>query len=122
MRKDEPVPYMRLTTERRPSAPRVKLGMTIEQVRAIWQVRSEAKTRQTMAGYDKQRLSAPPGYGREKFALHGQTQSQIARDKVRLAAKLLASAGLDADCAAIHKVTGQSKATIMDYWDPPQAE
>jgi hypothetical protein len=118
----QPVPYMRLTSDSSSLAPRVKRGMTMDQVREIWRIRSEAKTKQTMAKYEKQRIGAPTGYGREKFGTYGQYQSRVAREKVRLAAKLLESAGLEVNDGTISKVTGQSKATIWSYWEPARME
>ena len=100
MNENQPVPYMRLTTERRSLAPRVKRGMTIEQVRNIWRVRSEAKTKEIMGKYKRH----GSGAGHEGLAVYGQYQSRAAREKWRLAEKLLQSAGLPVDDATMRKV------------------
>jgi hypothetical protein len=101
MKTDQPVPYMRFTSDTSSLAPRVKRGMTIEQVREIWIVRAEAKTKEIMGKYAKRKLS---GGGREGLGIYGQFQSRTAREKVRLAEKLLKSAGLQTDDATIRKV------------------
>lgn len=97
----QPVPYMRLATER-PPVPRAKRGMTIDQVREIWRVRSEAKTAEIMDKYYQQK--AGRSGGREGLGIYGQFQSRAAWEKVRLAERLLKSAGLPADDATIRKV------------------
>jgi hypothetical protein len=101
MLQDEPVPYMRLTSERNP-APRVMRGMTFEQVREIWRERSGVKTKEIMDKYTKQRAGSSGG--REGFGIYGQFQSRAAREKIRLAERLLKSAGLPFDDAAIRKL------------------
>lgn len=101
----EPIPYMRLTSDVRPPAPRVRRGMTIDQVREIWLIRSETKTKALMAKYEKQRREAPSGYGREKFAIYGLYRQRAADAKRRLAVDLLEKAGLEVTPATIRKVT-----------------
>lgn len=51
---NKPVPHMRLTTNPRPTPPKVRRGKSMEQVRGIWRVRSEAKTKEIMDKYTKQ--------------------------------------------------------------------
>ncbi len=98
---DQPVPHMRLTTHAAP-VPRVKRGMTIDQVREIWRVRSEAKTHEIMRKYTEQK--AGRSGGREGLGIYGQFQSRAAREKVRLAERLLKSAGLPTDDATIRRL------------------
>ena len=95
------VTYMRLTTERDPVL-RVKRGMSIYQVREIWRIRSEAKTKEIMDKYTKQK--AGRSGGREGLGIYGQFQSRAAREKVRLAERLLKSADLPTDDATVRKV------------------
>lgn len=101
MDSNQPVPYMRLTTDRVPVL-RVKRGMSIDQVREIWRMRSEAKTKAIMDKYTKQK--AGRSGGREGLGIYAQFQSRAAREKVRLAEQLLKSAGLPIDDATIRKV------------------
>lgn len=101
MSDDEAIPYMRLTSDPRPGVPRVKRGMTIEQVREIWRVRADAKTKEIM---DKYYTERPFSGGREGLGIYGQFQSRAAREKVRLAERLIKSAGLPSDDATIRKV------------------
>lgn len=98
---NEPVPYMRLATERSP-APRATFGMSLEQVREIWRFRADAKTKEIMDKYVKQK--AGRSCGREGLGIYGQFQSRAAREKVRLAERLLRSAGLPTDDAMIRKL------------------
>ena len=76
--------------------------MSIEEVREIWRIRADAKTKEIMAKYTKQK--AGRSGGREGLGIHGQFQSRAAREKVRLAERLLQSAGLPTDEATIRKV------------------
>ncbi|MDB5321950.1 MAG: hypothetical protein JWN40_3581 [Phycisphaerales bacterium] len=101
MSDNEPVPYMRLTSDVRSLARRVKRGMTIEQVREIWRERSEAKTKEIMEKYYKQR---PFSGGREGLGIYGQFQSRAATEKVRLAERLAKSVGLPLNDATIRKI------------------
>jgi hypothetical protein len=101
MDSNQPVPYMRLMTDRLPVL-RAKRGMGIDQVREIWRMRSEAKTKEIMEKYTKQK-SGRSG-GREGLGIYGQFQSRAAREKIRLAEQLLKSAGLPIDDATIRKV------------------
>lgn len=96
---------------------RVKKGMTIDQVRCVWHARAEAKTRAIMDSYYARR---PGSGGREGFGIYGMSQERAAREKVLLAVKLLAQAGLDVSYQSIRKVTGQSVSTIQHYWAPPR--
>ena len=97
----QPVPYMRLTTDRAPLL-RVQRGMSIDQVREIWRARSEAKTKEIMDKYTKQK--AGRSGGREGLGIYGQFQSRAANEKVRLAERLLKSACLPIDDATVRKV------------------
>lgn len=99
---DERLPYMRLTTDPRPAPPKVKRGMSMEQIREIWRVRSEAKTKEIMDRYTKQK--AGRSGGREGLGIYGQFQSRAATEKVRLAERLLKSAGLPTDDTTIRKL------------------
>ena len=92
---------MRLTTDS-PPVLRVNRGMSIEQVREIWRIRSEAKTKEIMDKYAKQK--AGRSGGREALGIYGQFQSRAAREKVRLAERLLKSAGLPIDDPTIQKL------------------
>ena len=100
---NQPVPYMRLTSDPSSSPPRVKRGMTMEQVREIWVVRAEAINRDVMGKYAKQRREHGSG-GREGLGIYGQFQSRVKRKKEELAERLLRSAGLPTDDATIGKV------------------
>ncbi len=91
MNSNQPVPFMRLATDKVP-VPRVTRGMSIKQVREIWRTRSEGKTKEIMAKYTKQK--AGRSGGREGLGIYGQFQSRAAREKVRLAERLLKSAGM----------------------------
>lgn len=96
---------------------RVAKGMTLEQVREIWQVRSAAKTKAIIDSYYAQRRGSG---GREGLGIYGIHQERAAREKVRLAVRLLTSAGLDVSYSIIRKVTGQSQDTISKHWWPPK--
>ena len=101
MDSNQPVPHMRLTTDSVPVL-KVKRGMSIDQVREIWRMRSDAKTKEIMDKYTKQK--AGRSGGREGLGIYGQFQSRAAREKVRLAERLLKSAGLPTDDATVRKV------------------
>ncbi len=92
---------MKLSTDRSP-VPRAKRGMSLEEVREIWRARSEAKTREIMAKYAKQK--AGRSGGREGLGIYGQFQSRASDAKARLAEQLLKSAGLPTDAATIRKL------------------
>lgn len=62
---NQDAPYMKPTTEPAP-IPKVKRGMTLDQVREIWQVRSEAKTTEIMAKYTQQTAGRSGGAGRAR--------------------------------------------------------
>lgn len=104
---NQPVPYMKLTTDRVSTA-RVKHGMTFDQVREIWRQRSEAKTKEIMAKYSQQKTGRSGG--REGLGIYGQFQARAARAKVQLAERLLKSAGLPVDDATIRKLMRRSRA------------
>jgi hypothetical protein len=104
MDSNDPVPFMRLTTDTVP-VPKVKRGMSIDQVREVWHERSEAKTKEIMDKYTKQK--AGRSGGREGLGIYGQFQSRAAREKLRLAERLLKSAGLPTDDATVRKVMRQ---------------
>lgn len=75
-----------------PPAPRAKLGMTIEEVREIYRIRSETKTKEIMNKYYQ--LKAGRSGGRGGLSIYDQYRSR-ARDAVdRIARQLLKSAGL----------------------------
>src|SRR2546421_7091786 len=95
------VPYMRLSTDR-PPVPRVKRGMNIDQVREIWRIRSEAKTKEIMDKYTKQK--AGRSGGREGLGIYGQFQSRASRETRRLAERLLTSAGFPTDDATVRRL------------------
>ncbi len=101
MDSNQPVPYLRLTTDSVPLL-KVKRGMTLEQVREIWRIRSEAKTKEIMDKYTKQK--AGRSGGREGLGIYGQFQSRAAREKLRLAERLLKFAGLTTDGTTIRKL------------------
>lgn len=101
MDQPEQIPFPRLATEQ-PAVPRVKRGMTLEQVREIWRVRSEARTKEIMASYERQK--AGRSGGREGLGIYGIFQSRAAREKLKLAERLLKSAGLPTDDATIRKL------------------
>lgn len=101
MDSNQPVPYMRLTTDRVPVL-RVKRGMSIDHVREIWRMRSEAKTKEIMDRYTKQK--AGRSGGREGLGVYGQFKARAACEKLRLAERLLESAGLPTDDATIRQV------------------
>jgi hypothetical protein len=105
MSDNEPVSHMRLTSDARPLVRPVKHGMTIEQVREIWRERSEAKTEEIMTKYHAQKQTSG---GREGLGIYGQFQARAAREKVRLAERLLKSAGLPTDEATIRKLMRRS--------------
>lgn len=96
---------------------RVKKGMQIDQIRCVWHSRAEAKTKAIMDSYYARRSGSG---GREGLGIYGMYQERAAREKVRLAVKLLAQAGLEVSYQSIHKVTGQSMNTIRHYWAPPR--
>jgi hypothetical protein len=95
----------------------VKKGMSVEDVRQVWLPRAEAKTKAIIDRYYAQR---PHSGGREGLGIYGRFQERAAREKVRLAVRLLQQAGLDVTLTVIGKVTGQSRSTISNYWAPPR--
>lgn len=98
---------------------RVKRGMLLEEVREIWRLRADTKTKAIMEKY----YSLPgrgAGAGSEGLGVYSIYKERAARDKVRLAACLLEKAGLPVSYSSIRKVTGQSDSTIRHYWSPPQ--
>jgi hypothetical protein len=76
--------------------------MSLEQIREIWRMRAEAKTKEIMGKYTKQK--AGRSGGRDGLGIYGQYQSRAAREKLRLAERLLKSAGLPTDDATVRKV------------------
>ncbi len=98
---------------------RVKRGMSLEEVAALWRTRTEAMTRSTMDKYYRLRSESGSG-GREGLGVYGTYKDRVARDKVRLAVKMLGQAGLPVTESSIRKVTGQSTSTISRYWWPPR--
>jgi hypothetical protein len=102
-----PIPYMRLTTDRRPAAPRVKRGMTLDEVREVWRVRSDAKSKAIMDSYARQKAGGSGG--RAGLGIYGVFQSRAADERRRLAERLLKSAGLPTDQTTIRKLMRASK-------------
>lgn len=92
--------------------------MTIDQVREIWRLRAEAKTKAIMDAYRARRNESGGGYGHEGLGVYGIYQERAAREKVRLAVRLLEKAGLEVSYNTIRTVTGQSPGTISGYWTP----
>jgi hypothetical protein len=84
--------------------------MTIDEVRQIWLLRAEAKTKAIMDSYYARREASGGGYGHEGLGVYGIYQERAAREKVRLAAKLLEKAGLEVSDATIRKVTRGKRA------------
>ncbi len=99
---------------------RVRRGMTIDEVREIWLPRAETKARAIMDSFYAQRDRAGGSYGHEGLGVYGDYKERAAREKVRLAVRLLEKAGLEVSYATIRKVTGQSESTIWAYWRPPE--
>lgn len=96
---------------------RVKKGMSIDEVRQVWLPLAEAKTKEIIGKYYAQR---PYSGGREGLGIYGKFQERAAREKVRLAVRLLQQAGVEVTYMTISKVTGQSRSTIGNYWAPPR--
>ncbi len=96
---------------------RVKKGMSVEEVRQVWQPLAEAKTKEIISKYYAQR---PYSGGREGLGIYGKFQERAAHEKVRVAVRLLQQAGVDVTYTTISKVTGQSRSTISNYWAPPR--
>lgn len=74
---------------------RVRRGMTIDQVRQIWLPRAESKVKTILDSYYARREKSGGGYGHEGLGVYGIYQERAAREKVRLAARLLEKAGLE---------------------------
>jgi DNA invertase Pin-like site-specific DNA recombinase len=96
---------------------RVRNGTSIDDVRQVWQPLAEAKTKAIIDKYYAQRSSSG---GREGLGIYGKFQERAAREKVRLAVRLLQQARLEVSYTTISKVTGQSRGTISNYWGPPR--
>ena len=94
---------------------RARKGMSVDEVRDIWLPLAEAKTKAIIDSYYAQR---PHSGGREGLGIYGKFQERAAREKVRLAVRLLKQAGLAVTVTMINKVTGQSRTTISNYWSP----
>ena len=95
---------------------RVRKGMSIDQVREVWIEQSEKKEADIWGKYHAQR---PSSGGREGLGIHGIYKQRVTQAKVRIAQRLLKSAGLEVSVSSIHKVTKQSRTTIANYWTPP---
>lgn len=95
-------PYPRLTLDQGPIAVKVRKGMTLEEVREIWRVQSEARTKEIMDKYYQQK--AGRSGGREGLGIYSRFQSRAALEKERLAERLLKSAGLPTDEGTIRRV------------------
>ncbi len=98
---------------------RVKPGMSIEEIRQVWLARSDVKSEEIMSKY-RERRDRDGGYGHEGLGVYGDYQERVAREKVRLAVKLLRQAEIEVTYGTIHKVTKQSTGTIANYWAPPR--
>lgn len=96
---------------------RTKKGMSVEDLRQVWLPLAEGKTKEIIGKYYAQR---PHSGGREGLGIYGRFQERAAREKVRLAVRLLQQAGLQVTLTTINKVTGQSRSTISNYWAPPR--
>jgi hypothetical protein len=96
--------------------------MSIEEVRQVWLPRAEAKTKAIMDKYYAGRAEHGGGYGHEGLGAYSMYHERAAREKVRLAVKLLEQARLEVTFGSIHKVTGQSQGTIANYWLPPRPQ
>lgn len=94
---------------------RVRKGMSIDEVRQVWLPLAETKTKEIISKYYAQR---PYSGGREGLAIYGKFKERAAREKVRLAVRLLQQAGVEVTYTTISKVTGQSRNTISNYWAP----
>ena len=99
---------------------RVRRGMTIEEVRQIWLPRAQAVETEIMDKYRTRRDAAGGGYGHEGLGVHGISKERAAREKVRMAVRLLEGAGLEVSHKTVRKVTGQSESTIATHWPPPR--
>ena len=95
---------------------KVKKGMSIEEVRQVWLPLAQAKSQEFM---DKYYARSEHSGGREGLGVYGLSKERAAREKVRLAVKLLKQAGLEITFSSIGRVTGQSRSTIANYWAPP---
>ena len=96
---------------------KVTKGMSIEELRQVWLPLAETKTKAIIDSYYAQR---PYSGDREGLGIYGKFQERAAREKVRLAVRLLKQACLEVTMSAINKVTKQSLATIAKYWSPPR--
>jgi len=94
--------------------------MTIEEVRQIWLPRAQAVEKKIMDTYRTRRDAAGGGYGHEGLGVHGIYKERAAREKVRMAVRLLEGAGLEVSHQTVRKVTGQSESTIASHWPPPK--
>ena len=95
---------------------KVKKGMSIEGVRQIWLPRAEAKTHAIMEKYYARREGSG---GREGLGIYGLYKERAAREKVKLASRLLQQAGLEVTISSISRVTGQSRRTVSNHWTLP---
>ena len=96
---------------------KARKGMSVEEVREVWLPLAEAKVRAIIDSYYAQRAYSGR---REGLGIYGKFQERAAREKVRLAVRLLQQAGLEATVTMISKVTRQSRSTISNYWAPPK--
>ncbi len=101
MDSDSSAPYLKPATYK-PKAPRFTRGMTFEQVRELWRERADRKTEEIMAKYHDQK--AGRSGGREGLGICGQFQSRAAREKQKLAERMLKSAGLPTDEENVRKL------------------
>jgi len=91
--------------------------MSAEEVREVWLPLAEAKAKAIIDSYYAQR---PYSGGREGLGIYGKFQERAAREKVRLAVRLLQQAGLEVTVTMISRITGQSRSTISNHWVPPR--
>jgi hypothetical protein len=78
--------------------------MSIDEVRDIWRIRSDAKTKEVMAKYEKQK--AGRSGGREGLGIYGQFQSRVAREKIRLERVMHLSDVSDQRTASVSRWSG----------------
>ena len=95
------VPFMQIASASRPAQPRVRRGMSTDEIREVWRARAEAKSKEIMDKFYAQRRG---GDSRESFGIFGRFKSRAAAAKIRLAEQLVKSAGLPLDEATIRKI------------------
>jgi hypothetical protein len=92
--------------------------MSLEEVRRIWVAQAEEKTKEIFDKYRERRDQAG-GYGHEGLGVYGIYQERAARERMRLAVKLLGQAGLEITPAIVRKLTGRSvSASAIKQYGP----